>query len=442
MGKEQKVVYSIDLLKVEIDKIVNKQMLRGNLWREIDNEFERKGLNKNSLRLLLDDDKQTADDLNDYELIAFSKIAYEKLKWKELNPSRYFGDLTMINYNNYYGETDKIIDTVELRNFIRIDDFNYRGQITYKQIYDYVNSKLLIYSHDAQRSPKYRKIGSKEGKSQMLKTINVNETVVEEICNSILEGNFEDTEIILNCEIVKGKTQQFIFTPKYKNILGDIIIKPNYNMDDKTTTWINVADGWHRRNAIVLAVSRHYEKTGEWLEGSIGVRLVRANKERAKRIVHQTFLRSSDEMEWVNALAENDYTVFVDMVVKESKRLTIGNTLEEAEINKKLTSKSLLVDITKKTNIAVNDTSDATFTSIEMAKRFDLMYDYSAKKGVLLNPYKVGAYFYIAHKIEDVSKLIRLIELLEDNEEFITICKKHTGINNFVNLIEEVIVNV
>lgn len=441
MKKEQKVVYPIDLLRLEVDKVVEKQMLRGDLWREINNEFERKGLDSRSLLLLLDDDKKTASDLTDYELIAFSKVAYDKLKWKELNPKRYFGDVTLVGYENYY-RIEEFIDTIELKNFIKIDEFNYRGQITYKQIYDYVNNNLLIYSHDAQRSPKYRDVGSKNGKPQKLKVINVNEEAVEQICNSILEGKFEDSEIVLNCELIKNKKQQFKFIPKYEDILGDIIIKPNCEMYEDTATWVNVTDGWHRRNAIVLAVTRHYEKTGEWLEGSIGARLVRATRERARRIVHQTFLRSTDEPEWVNALAEDDYTKFVDLLVKQSKRLTIENTIEEAEINDKLTSKSLLTDIIKNTGIAVNDSSEALFKAMDISKNFDLMYDYSIKKGVELNPYKVGAYIYIAYEIDDVNTILRVLEKLEDDEKFIKMCNKFKNTNDFIEYLEEVIVNV
>ncbi|MBS5307713.1 hypothetical protein [Clostridium sp.] len=470
MKKEQKVVYPIDLLRLEVDKVVEKQMLRGDLWREINNEFERKGLDSRSLLLLLDDDKKTASDLTDYELIAFSKVAYDKLKWKELNPKRYFGDVTLVNYENYF-RTEKIIDVVELENFKKVDDFEYKGQISYKQIYDYMNNNLLIYDHEAQRSPKYREIGSKNGKAQKLKVVNINEKSVESIADSILSNNFEDSEIVLNCELIKGKKQKFDFNEisLYKELIstlsntfnkeektienivkkdlenigqGNIVIEPNYDMNSDFTTWVSITDGYHRCKGIILAMTRHYEKTGEWLDRSIGVKLVRATKERAKRIVHQTFLRSADEPEWVNALAEDDYTKFVDLLVKQSKRLTIENTIEEAEINDKLTSKSLLTDIIKNTGIAVNDSSEALFKAMDISKNFDLMYDYSIKKGVELNPYKVGAYIYIAYEIDDVNTILRVLEKLEDDEKFIKMCNKFKNTNDFIEYLEEVIVNV
>jgi len=442
MGKEQKVVYPVDLLRLEVDKVISSQMLRGDLWREINNEFRRKGLDLRSLQLLLDDDKKTASDLTDYELIAFSKIAYDKLKWKEINPKRYFGDLTLVNYENYF-RTEKTIDFMKFVNFIKIDEFNFRGQVTLKDVYDCINSNMYIYDHESQRSPKYREVGSKNGKSQKLKVANINDKAVESISDAFLNKTFEDSEIVLNCEVIKGKReQQFKFIPKYEDVLGDIIIEPNYNMDSDTTTWVSVIDGYHRCKGIVLALTKHYEKTGEWLEGTIGVRLVRATKERAKRIVHQTFLRSSDNIEWVNALAEDDYTKFVDTIIKESKRLTIENTIEEAEINGKLTSKSILIDISKKINVSVNNKSEALLKAIDIADKFDLMYDYSVKKGIKLNPYKVGCYIYIACEVEEASSIINIVDKLEDDETFIRMCRKNANINNLIKHLEEVIVNV
>lgn len=442
MGKEQKVVYPVDLLRLEVDKVISSQMLRGDLWREINNEFRRKGLDLRSLQLLLDDDKKTASDLTDYELIAFSKIAYDKLKWKEINPKRYFGDLTLVNYENYF-RTEKTIDFMKFVNFIKIDEFNFRGQVTLKDVYDCINSNMYIYDHESQRSPKYREVGSKNGKSQKLKVANINDKAVESISDAFLNKTFEDSEIVLNCEVIKGKReQQFKFIPKYEDVLGDIIIEPNYNMDSDTTTWVSVIDGYHRCKGIVLALTKHYEKTGEWLEGTIGVRLVRATKERAKRIVHQTFLRSSDNIEWVNALAEDDYTKFVDTIIKESKRLTIENTIEEAEINGKLTSKSILIDISKKINVSVNNKSEALLKAIDIADKFDLMYDYSVKKGIKLNPYKVGCYIYIGCEVEEASIIINIVDKLEDDETFIRMCRKNANINNLIKHLEEVIVNV
>ena len=440
MNKKQRVVYSLDLLRLEVDKVVNKQMLRGNLWQEINNEFERKGLDYRSLQLLLDDDKKTASDLTDYELIAFSKVAYKELGWKELNPSRYFGDVFLVNYENYF-KTEEKVELAKFFNFIKIDEFNYRGQVSFKDIYDCINNNIYIYDHQSQRSPKYREVGSKGGKPQKLKVVNINEKSVQDIADAILRKDFEDTEIVLNCEMIKGKKEQFKFIPKYEDILGDIIIEPNYDMDSKNATWISVIDGYHRCKGIILALTKHYEKTGEWLEGSIGVKLVRATKERAKRIVHQTFLRSADNIEWVNALAEDDYTKFVDLVVKESKRLTIENTIEEATINNKLTSKALLSDIVKRTDIEVNDSSEALFKAMDIGKNFDLMYDFATKKKIEFNPYKVGAYFYVAYKVEDVKRLLVLVEKLEYDDKIKSMFKKNMSINNFVEHLNEVIGN-
>lgn len=438
----QKVVYPLDTLRVAIDKIIRKKIFKDVLWRDINEEFEKKGLNSKSLQLLLDDDKKSASDLKNYELIAFSKIAYKKLEKEEFDPKRYFGDTVLISYESNV-EKKEFINKIILRNFIKIDEFNYRGQISYRELYDYLNNDLIIYDHNAQRSPKYREVGSKNGKTQKLKVVNLNMETVEDIADAILDEVFEDSEIILNCEMLDEKTQKFKFIDKHEDVFGDILIEPDYDLESNETTWLTIPDGYHRCRGIILAMNRYYAKEGVWLDGSIGVRLVRATKERAKRIVYQTFLRSPDEPEWVNTLDENDYTKFVDMIVKNSKRLSIENTVEEAEINEKLTSKSLLVDIFKKTDIEVNDTSKAFFKAKSIAKNFDIIYDTIKNEVVKINPYSIAGYIYISYLVrEDMSKLFDTLEFVKFNERFNNMCRKNVNINNFTNLIDELISEV
>lgn len=435
-----KVVYSIDDLRLAINRVFDEKLFKGDLVRRVSEEFEKKGLDSRVFQLLMNDQINISN-LKDYELIAISKVLYNELKSETLNPKKYFGDNLLVNYENKIKIEEKI-DFIELKNFIKIDDFNFRGQIDYKDIYTHLNYNNFFYDHEAQRSPKYRTVGSKSGKGKKLRVENLNIQAVEQIADSILEGKFEDSEIILNCEMIQGKKQRFKFINKYENILGDIVIKPDYDIESKTTTWVSITDGFHRCKGIVLAVSKHLEQTGKMLEGSIGVRLVRADKDRAKRIVHQTFMRASDEPEWINALVDDDYSKFVDLVLKASKRLTVENTVEEAENNDKLTSKSLLIDTVRKMKIAVNDESEAYFKSIDIAKNFDLIFDISNKLGIKMTPYKAIAYFYLAYKmIGNNLDFMDILNKLEDNKQFINMAKKIDNLNKMINVIDEVIIS-
>lgn len=432
-----KVIHSLDELRLVIDRMFKEKHFKGDLLREVTQEFEKKGLNIKTIQLLLNEQLNLTS-LTENELIAICKVAQDNLGWKDLNPKLYFSEVTLAQYENKVKVEEKV-DVVELKNFIKIDKFDYRGQIEYKDIYKHLNNNNFFYSHEAQRSPKFRSVGSKNGKGKKLRVENLNTKAVNDIATAILENKFEDSEIILNCEIIDGKEAMFKFIPKYEDVLGDIVIKINYDMESENTTWISITDGFHRCKAIVLAVSRHLEETGEMLEGSIGVRLVLADKERAKRIVHQTFLRSADEPEWIEALVKNDYSDFVDLVGKNSRRLTYGNTIEVAEATNKLTSKALLIDTSKKMNIEFNKLSQAHSKAKEVAKNFDLMYDVSQEMGIKMTSYRAIGYYYLAYKcaINKDLDVIELVEKLEDNSEFVAMSKNIKNLNKYIEVIDK-----
>lgn len=438
----EKIIYPIDDLRYEIDELIKRKEF-GNILRGVSAEFEKKGLDTKSLQLLLNKEDKTASSLDEYELIAISKIANIELEDKRFDPSKYFGEIKLLQYEAYKREDIKL-DKILLKDFRKINDFEYRGQISYKDLCEYFENNLIVYSHDTQRSPKYREIGSVNGKTKKLKVQNVNEDTVRSIADSILKNEFEDTEIVLNCEVIDGKTQRFKPIKKYKDVdfIFDIIIEVDYDLNSPSTTKITIPDGYHRLRGILLACTEYYGKTGRQLEGEIGVRLVRADKERAKRIVYQTFLRSPDKIEWVNILKEDDYTKFVDEIVKKSKSLSIENTIEETEANNKLTSKSLLVDIVKRTDIEVNNISSIVKTSKMMADNFDIIYE-ELKEKVKINPFSVATMVYLAYLSgKDYSVLYENIERVSNSDKFETMCRKNVNMDNFIKLTNELVKGV
>ena len=431
----------IENLYIQLKKVLRKDISSMNkVLREVNSEYEKKGMNINKINMFLNDQIEV-DQLDDYDLIVLCKHFY-KLGFEDFDPKNFFGELKIANYESYINIEEPVTKIV-LNDFRKINDFEYRGQISYKQIHQGLDNSMFFYDHESQRSPHYKNVGSKNGSVALsLRTQNLNNKSVNDIANAVLAGTFEDTELVFNCEMLSGKRkQEFRFIPKYEDILGDIIITPNYDTEADNTTWVSIIDGFHRCKGIALAVNKHLEKTGEYLEGSIGLRLVRADKERAKRIVYQTFLRSADEPEWVESLKTSDYTTFVDMVVKESRILTIDNTIDLAKINKKLTSKGLLVDLVKKMDIKVNDTLERYYKSKEIAEHFDLLYSVADNMGVKFNPYKVAEYFYVAFIFKIGMDLEETIIKLEDSEKIKNMYRKSISINQFIKAIDEVVLN-
>lgn len=439
MNNEQKVVYPLDDLRFEIDELIKKKEINS-ILRDISAEFERKGLDTKSLQLLLNEEDKTASSLDDYELIAISSIAYRKLEEPKYNPEKYFGEMKIEEYKDYK-RIDIEIDRIVLKDFRKINEFEYRGQISYKDLCEYFNNNLIVYNHDTQRSPKFRNIGSVNGKSKTLKVQNVNEDTVRSIADTILRNEFEDTEIVLNCQVIDGKKQRFKFINKYKEVdfIGDIVIEVDYDKTSPSMTKVTIPDGYHRLRGILLACTEYYAETGMQLEGEIGVRLVRASRERARRIVYQTFLRSPDKLEWVEALKDDDYTKFVDMIVKQSKELTIENTLEETIANNKLTSKMLLVDTIKRTDIEVNNISSIVKNSKMIAQNFDIIYK-EIKEKVKINPNSVASLIYLAYVSgDDYITLYNNMEKLTITYKFYDMCDNNASADKLIDLISNLV---
>lgn len=145
-------IYPLEFLQSEIDNIINDKLFKGKLWKLVNEEFAKKGLDYRALHLLLDNDKKTGSDLNEYELIAIAKSAYSILEREELNPKRYFSDVVIANYKNFVNANNKENFTqIHFKNFKVINDTDSRGEITYKELYDYFNNSLFIYDHDLQK---------------------------------------------------------------------------------------------------------------------------------------------------------------------------------------------------------------------------------------------------------------------------------------------------
>lgn len=359
----------IEELNVFLSKIIEKEVDNFKLQKELNKSFGKKGLNQRMVKCLFSGTKVVAD-MNEIEKMTFADTCHKALKDDNLNIVKYYSDMKVVEWSNYINISETI-DEIYGEDFRRINSYEYHGDFTYKQVYDYMKNLLWLYYPSTQRSSKYREVNN-----TMIREINVNKKAVNEISNLILDGKFESTEIILNCMILKGKTPQIKFDKMYKEI-GDIIIKPNYDLDNDNYTICTILDGYHRIIGICKAVEIHNEKTGEWLEGKISCKLVLADIVRAKRIVELVFKRTDDDKNWLKSLEQSDFTEFVDMVVSNSSVLknNVADIYEQCNYNNKVTYKVILTDTVKKLNIDVANKSATLFAANDMAKFIDYMID-------------------------------------------------------------------
>ena len=180
---------------------------------------------------------------------------------------------------------------------------------------------------------------------------------------------------------------------------------------------VEILDGYHRILAIEEAVRIYHERTGEWLKGCIGVKLVFADEKRALRIVRQTFKRTATDEQYLKSIEEDDISMFVDKIISKSSilKLNVGNVYEECLAFGKITYKSLLNDTIRKLGIDVTKRSSANFTSDFLAKGIDEIYEiindiYKDDKDILCNPNIIAGYikaiYEMINKELDVEEII------------------------------------
>ena len=246
----------IEELNIGLIEVANKEIDNIKLQKELNQSFEKKGLNQRMVKCIFSGTKLITD-MNDMEKITFADTCHRYFKSDKYDVSNYYSDSKLAEWINYINVKEKI-NVIHCEDFRRINSYEYHGDFTFKEVYEYMKNILWVYYPATQRSSKYREVNN----TTMIREVNINKKSVNEICNLILERKFEATEIILNCMLVKGKKPQISFEKKYKEI-GDITIKPNYDIKNDNYTIVTILDGYHRILGICKAVEYHYEKTGE-----------------------------------------------------------------------------------------------------------------------------------------------------------------------------------
>ena len=395
---------SIDKLKLEINKLLKEEFDNTELKKSLNESFASKNLNLKTIHLLFEG-KKFVEQLNDYELIAFCKGAYNIFRSnKNLRPDNYFSAAMLESYKNYISVTEEI-NTMHFKNFIQVNDFEYYGNITYEDVYKYMNNNLILYTLDIQRSPTFKKLGS-----GYIKTATIDSKAVKNIEDTVLKGELETTQIVLTLLVDdKENIPRFEFRPKFENV-GDVIIDQP----------ISLNDGMHRCLGICSAVAKHLAETNEYLEGSISVRFIIADQVRARRVMQQSFLRSNTNADFLKAITESDVSLFLDKVIAHSKALkgNVANTFEEAKAMKKRTYRTILLDILNKTNINFNNKSEVLIKSRSIAECIDTLYDLSENKhDVNLTAMYLWFAYKMQDKEEDVDLYYRIIDKMDNMTE-------------------------
>lgn len=326
-------------LIVKLTELLKQNKTNNQLAKELTTELYRKGKVNSNLTGALFNGLKEVIDLDEEELILVSKVFYNHFKQIELKPSEYFSTKRLTEYELHKETKEDIVDTIEFKNTIKIDEVGYITFIPAKQLYDLWVGNNIIYNRETQRESKLRLLG----KNYLVKQISIDKNAVKSIEESMLNNTYEADTIILNIPLVQGKSPNV----KYNN--GTLYFKPNLNIEDEDFGVLNLVDGMHRTSALVKAVSELI-KNNKPIPDNMGLiaKIVLRSIEDAKRIVKQTFQRSATSEDYLKSLEVNDYTKLADAFISELNiKDYIYPTYNECIFSKGISYKTLIVETLK-----------------------------------------------------------------------------------------------
>lgn len=326
-----------EMKKIEIiEKIINEKSLDDNLLKSLKREFLSKKLNMLNI-INVFQRNITFNSLMLNEQIAFIKGSFEYLKWANLNPAEWFNNKELNDYDGMIDIGDELLlsNVVKFKGFKKINDNQYLGSISVKDLALGLKNGFWSYNFDSQRKPTLIKVGNKSN-DNYIKLPTVNKESVKEIKKLIKNNNYNFDEIKFNIRLMRDcePDVEIISYSEYMDMnmpdelaeecskFCDIIVRLNHEYGSKNRTLIDSIDGWHRSLATAEAVFEYYNETKEWLEGEFPVSLYMVDVETARDIVLQGFKRNDNLVNHKKNQSIIDNTdIFVDGLVKKVKLL-------------------------------------------------------------------------------------------------------------------------
>ena len=179
------VLKPIQELQTEIKKILTKEFDNTELKRLLNKRFIEKGFTPKTITLLFEE-KKFIEELDEMQTICISKAMYEYFSNDEkLNPKRYFSDLSLDMYKSYMVVVEEV-NNILIKDMIEVNNEEYIGIISYKDVYKYINNNLFVYTLSCQRQPTFKKIGE-----NYVATPTIDDKAVHDIEQTVLKGEFK-----------------------------------------------------------------------------------------------------------------------------------------------------------------------------------------------------------------------------------------------------------
>lgn len=422
-----------DLIRVIVnDNIGNKKLIKATR-----DEFSKKGFNVNIPNLLWSD-AIDVEQLNKFELIAISKSILNELKDDrfKLNNNFTIGDIE--DYNNLISK-EKPLDNIFLKNVTQIDEKNYHCIISAEELYNIRSNGLVGYYRKYQRAG----IEYKTSSGRVVEKMGINKAGVLDMENRFLEKLKEKSErerpdikptsiaFTVLLDELTDLSENFIFEKVYENI-GNLYIKPDYDVENETGIKVTCSDGMHRYVAITNAFEMA-KNDGKYLDEKLGLYIHLMTPSEAIQYLHDVFQRNDTDLEYLKSIQVSEDTDFINKFEKDSKWLNnhVATTKKGLKLDKNFVDQNTIIDAFKNTDIPMKNDANTTVTRERVAKIIDDILDYTLfeiyngdenkfKNSIYFNVNMFILYIKFASKVRKIrytSFISDLITYIEYNKE-------------------------
>lgn len=433
----------IEDLVTAIIEISKKEKDNMSLRQDMNKALSKKGLDIKLATLIFNEEINIEENsLDDVELICLCKAIYKNKNYEmELfNPQRYFYDSQLAQYDLFQSVEEEPMENVIFENCIKLDEFNYLAVKDSASFSKMRRDRMIQYYSAIQRCPKITRLSNgtirirqnfnKKGLADLIKRFSKKDIAPTAIAFIVLERPNKEAKI----KFIPYNTQRSEESNKIEEIkkeelpqtIGDLIIKPNFDLNDENCTELICGDGWHRFTAICDAEDASVRQNKGSLNEKLATFIHIMTVDEAKQYINDVFKRSDTDISWTRAMNPTDGQKFIVSMIEKSKFLdkNVTNTLKEMNAFHKITHMGVLLDGVEQTDIPLNEERKSIRISRRMAEIIDeiltiLQEDYfnnsydRLKDSIYMNQNIFIGYIYIANELRKIESRESYLEKLD-----------------------------
>lgn len=435
----------IEDLVTAIIELSKKEKDNMSLRQDMNKALSKKGLDIKLATLIFNEEINIEESsLDDIELICLCEAIYKNknCEMELFNPKRYFYDSQLAQYDLYQSAEEEPMTNVVFENCIKIDEFNYLCVKDSASFAKMRKDRMVQYYSAIQRCPKITRLSNgtirirqnfnKKGLADLVKRFTKKDIRPTAIAFIVLERPDKEQKINFipynsTRTDAANKIDDIKRNERDTQAIGDLIIKPNFDLNDENCTELICGDGWHRYTAICDAEDASVRKNKGSLNEKLGTFIHIMTVDEAKQYINDVFKRSDTDISWTRAMSPTDGQKFAISMIEKSKILdkNVTNTLQEMKAFHKITHMGVLLDAIEQTDIPVNEERKAIRISRRMAEIIDeilnvLQQDYfensydKLKNSIYMSPNVFMAYVCIANELRKIENREVYLEKLDE----------------------------